>query len=259
MKMNLGKRLVLLVHWLLSVIACLMAVFFCIWPDVIGEGFSLLYRLIGKRSADIFGGIVLALYVIFAVLSFVFILKKKQRDDDSGFITVISDDSGKTRIAVGAIEQMIRIAVHGIDGIAELKTGITNELDAISISVNVSVISGVHIPTVTANVQRTISNYIELNCGVAVRQVCVSVNALESPEDAGKRGRKKFGRAAVCASPAAIEEVSAKAVVSEEKPAAFEAVEKAPEAEAQCADTPVEDVETPLKIEEADATDGEAI
>lgn len=206
MKMSIGKRLVLLLHWLLSVIACLMCVFFCIWPEVIRGGIELLCELIGKRSTDIMGGIFLAIYVILAAASIAFIVCKNQRDKESGFITVISDDSGKTRIAVGAIEQMIRIAVHGVEGIAELKTTITNEMDAIAIAANITVISGVHIPTVTSNVQRTIRNYIELNCGVAVREVSVSVHALETPEENGKRGRKWFGKGTTSPLPAAIVE-----------------------------------------------------
>lgn len=206
MKMNMGKRLVLLVHWLLSVIGALMAALFCIRPEVIEKGFELLYELIGKRNADILGGIFLALYVIFAVLSVAFIVCKKQRDDENGFITVISDDSGKTRIAISAIEQMIRIAVHGVEGIADLKTSIVNDMDTIAISANIAVLSGVHIPTVTSNVQRTIRNYIELNCGVAVREVSVSVHALEMPEENNRRGRRKFGRSASNPVPAAIEE-----------------------------------------------------
>ena len=42
--------------------------------------------------------------------------------------------------------------------------------------------SGAHIPTVTANIQRAIRSYIELNCGVAVRAVSVSVHAVDGLE-----------------------------------------------------------------------------
>ena len=222
MKLSMAKRLVLLIHWLLSVIVFLAAVVFCVLPDTIGNGVSFINGILGAHGAEIAGGIFLAVYVIFAALSIVFIVSRKQKDDDSGFITVISDDTGKTRIAVGAIDQMIRIAVRGVSGIADLKTNIANEMDAISISVNVAVVSGVHIPTVTSNIQRTISNYIELNCGVSVREVSVSVNALENPDDSGKRSRKKFGKGMLGAAPApaAIEEAPVKPVVFEEVQAA---------------------------------------
>ena len=61
---------------------------------------------------------------------------------------------------------------------------------AISIHTNVTIAAGAHVPTVTMNIQRAIRSYIELNCGVAVREVSVSVNALESGE-ATRHGRKK--------------------------------------------------------------------
>ena len=209
MKMSLGKRLVLLVHWLLSFAACLALLFFCISPNAMGRVAEYINALMGARGAEIAGVALLVIYAVFAALSLIFILNAKKKDDESGFITVISDDTGKTRIAVGAIEQMIRIAVRGVEGIADLKTVISNETDAISISASVAVISGVHIPTVTANIQRTISNYIELNCGVSVREVSVSVSALETPDETGKRGRKKFGKAISGSAPVAIEEAPA--------------------------------------------------
>ena len=224
MKMSMGKRLVLFVHWLLSVIAFLAVVFYCIWPDTLTKCIDFVNTTLGALGAEIAGIVLLAVYVIFAALSVAFILCGKQKDDDSGFITVLSDDTGKTRIAVGAIEQMIRIAVRGIAGIADLKANIANETDAIGISVNVVVLSGVHIPTVTSNIQRTISNYIELNCGVSVREVSVSVSSLETPEEANKRGRKKFGKGIMGAAsaPAAIEEIPEKAVYTAEPAAAPE-------------------------------------
>ena len=220
MKMSIGKRLVLFVHWLLSVIVFLAAVLYCVLPDTMIKGVEFINTSLGVQGAKIVGGIFLAVYAVLAVLSVICILSKKQKDDDSCFITVISDDTGKTRIAVGAIEQMICIAVRGVAGIADLKTSIINETDSISISVNVAVMSGVHIPTVTSNIQRTISKYIELNCGVSVREVSVSVSALENPEDAGKRGRKKFGKGVMNAGsvPAAIEEMPEKAAFGETAP-----------------------------------------
>lgn len=219
MKLSIGKKIVLLIHWLLSAAAFMTMLSYIFWPGFVAGSEVFLYGLVGKSAADIAGWVLIAVYAVFAVLSIAFILGGKRGDDDSGFITVISDDSGKTRIAMGAIEQMIRIAVRGIAGIADLKSSIVNEMDSIAISVNVAVVSGVHIPTVTSNIQRTISNYIELNCGVSVREVSVSVNALETPEDAGKRGRKKFGKGLLGAAPApaAIEEAPVN-TASNEKP-----------------------------------------
>ena len=189
MKLNFGRKLILFVHWLLSLAACAVAVVFCVWPDTIYRGFEAAYASIGKASTDIIGIVILALYVIFAVASVIIILSRDGKRSDRGFITVDSSEAGKTRIAVSAVEQMIRQAVRGVDGISEMKSGIVNCEDAISINTSVTIINGAHVPTVTMNIQRAIRSYIELNCGVAVREVSVSVNALES-EETSRRGRK---------------------------------------------------------------------
>ena len=179
MKLNFGKKLVLFLHWLLSIIGVALAACLCVWPDFIYGLFDSAYAAMGKRSVDGIGIALLAVYLLLSVLAVMFIFSGRRSRRDRGFITVDSSDSGKTRIAVGAVEQMIRQAVRMVDGITELKTNIINLDDAISIVANVTIASGAHIPTVTVNIQRAIRSYIELNCGVAVREVSVSVHAVD--------------------------------------------------------------------------------
>ena len=179
MKLNFGKKLVLFLHWLLSIIGVALAACLCVWPDFIYGLFDSAYAAMGKRTTDIIGAAVLAVYVLLSVLAVMFIFSGRQKRHERGFITVDSSDAGKTRIAVGAVEQMIRQAVRMVDGITEMKTNIINLDDAISIIANVTIASGAHIPTVTVNIQRAIRSYIELNCGVAVREVSVSVHAVD--------------------------------------------------------------------------------
>ena len=194
MKLNFGRKLILFLHWLLSLAACAVAVLFCVWPDTIYRGFEAAYASIGKASTDIIGLVILALYVIFAVASVIIILSRDGKRGERGFIIVDSSEAGKTRIAVSAVEQMIRQAVRGVDGISEMKSGIVNCEDAISINTSVTIANGAHVPTVTMNIQRAIRSYIELNCGVAVREVSVSVNALEG-EETSRHGRGRQGAA----------------------------------------------------------------
>ena len=190
MKLNFGRKLVLFMHWLLSLAACAVAVVFCVWPETIYRGFDAAYAAIGKSSTDIVGIVILAMYVIFSAASVIIIFSRDGKRSERGFITVDSSEAGKTRIAVSAVEQMIRQAVRGVDGISEMKSGIVNCEDAISINTSVTIASGAHVPTVTMNIQRAIRSYIELNCGVAVREVSVSVNALDSGE-ASKHSRSR--------------------------------------------------------------------
>lgn len=190
MKLNFGRRLVLILYWLLSVIVCVLAVALCTWPQGVTQLFGELYGAIGKLQADIIGAVLLGVYVLLTVLSAATIFPGSHRGD-RGFITVDSSESGKTRIAVGAVEQMIRQAAHGVEGISEMKSSIVNHEDSISIKISVVLASGAHVPTVTMNLQRAIRSYIELNCGVAVGEVCVSVHSLESGETGDRRSWKK--------------------------------------------------------------------
>lgn len=188
MKLTWGKRVVLFLHWLCSVLLLAAIAVEMMTQKVL----ELLRELIGAEYADaalIFAG---AIYALLCILAAVVILKRDGHRSERGFITVDSSDAGKVRIAVTAIEQMVKQAVGAIDGIAEMKIAISNSDDAISITVNTLIYSGVHVPTVTMNMQRAVRSYIELNCGVAVREVCVNVSALESDEENGKHGRRKM-------------------------------------------------------------------
>jgi len=191
MKLNFGKRLVLFLHWLMSVLLVLVFLF----PDLAGRMLSVVNTVIGAGVAKILTIAVLVLYALFAVLSLVFIFSRDKNRKERGLITVDASESGKTRVSVAAVEQMIRQAVRGVDGIAEMKLSIRNEQDAISINANVTLLTGAHVPTVTMNMQRAIRGYIELNCGVSVREICVNVNSVESAAD-GKRSSKKNQTAA---------------------------------------------------------------
>lgn len=240
MKLNLGRRLVLILHWLLSLIACALAVVQCVWPEGMANIFAAMYLGIGKLQTDIIGAVILGIYLFLTALVATMIFHSARRDE-RGFITVDSSDAGRTRIAVGAVEQMIRQAARGVDGIAEMKSEIVNHEDSISIHINVMLANGAHVPTVTMNLQRAIRSYIELNCGVAVREVCVSVHSLEEEESGKKRGWFKRG-------------LLGKATAT--KAAAASAVElpSEPVAEAPAVELPSEPVvEPPEPLEEAES------
>lgn len=209
MKITFGKKLILFFHWLLSLALAALAVCLCLWPDLVQSGVALVNRWLGAQLAGVLGIVLLCIYALLAAMSVATIFSNPQKRSERGFITVDSSDAGRTRIAVGAVDQMIRQAVRSVDGIVEMKSGITNCEDAISISAAVTIVSGAHIPTVTMNIQRAIRSYIELNCGVAVRDVSVSVNALESGEN-DKHSRRK-GFAAIHSAPSAQESIPASA------------------------------------------------
>lgn len=223
MKLNFGRRLVLFLHWLLSLIVFALVVLWSVSEQTLWKLTAAISGVIGAEAGGVACIALGALYALLSVLSVIFILSQDKKRAERGFITVDSSEAGRTRIAVGAVEQMIRQAVRSVDGIADMKSVITNNEDAISISASVSIMNGAHVPTVTMNIQRAIRSYIELNCGVAVREVSVSVHSLLDAEENGKQGRRKLGSAAAykpapVAAPAEMESVAAEVVSSERIP-----------------------------------------
>ena len=247
MKLNFGKRLVLFLHWLLSLIVFALVVLWCVAPQIAADIPELINGLVGAGIAEVAGIVFAALYVLLAVLSVVFIFSRDKKRGERGFITVDSSEAGRTRIAIGAVEQMIRQAVRCVDGIADMKAGIVNNEDTISINTSVAIVSGAHVPTVTMNIQRAIRSYIELNCGVGVREVSVSVHSLENAEDGGKFSRRKGAAGNVPFSPVY-------------QPVAESKSEAATEDTLPAASIPATDAEAEVaaELEEATAVESEA-
>ena len=230
MKLNFGKRLLLFLHWLLSVLICVLFVLTVMVPGFMQGVANVVNGALGAGLAEIVTIALLAVYALISVFSLVTIFSRDKKRGERGLITVDASDSGKTRVSIAAVEQMIRQAVRGVDGIAEMKCGIVNEEDAISVNINVTLLTGAHVPTVTMNMQRAIRGYIELNCGVAVREICVNVNSVESSGE-GKRASKKNLTAAAPVMPVEmpVEEVPAEVPAAEAEEIA--AAEEAPAAE----------------------------
>lgn len=187
-------------HWLLSLLGVAALAVYVIWPEFIMKYYNQLLSVLGEQKLRIIGIALLAVYAILAVAQAILIFKRYRRAD-RGFITVDSSDSGKVRIAIGAIEHMVRQSVTNIDGITEMKIGIENQDDAIGIGVNASIVNGSHVPTITMNMQRAIRQFVETNCGVAVRSVSITINNVVNQLDIPKRRRR--GKAVEPVSPAA--------------------------------------------------------
>lgn len=204
MKLSAGKRVLMFFHWLLSLLICAAFAVYLIRPDLLVGLYETVTAKLGNTQVMIIGIALLAIYTILAVAQAVIIFQRGRRAD-RGFITVDSSDTGKVRIAVSAIEQMVRQSVYGIDGISEMRIGIENLDDAIVINIAASILNGSHVPTITMNMQRQIRQFVEMNCGVAVRAVSISINGVTSAEDMPRRRKRRRGEAdsAIPAAPAA--------------------------------------------------------
>ena len=192
MKLNIRNRLLMLLHWLCSLMVCVAFALCIIVPGLRDQLIQKAEGALGVVGAKVAGIALLALYAALCVAQLCLIVRRKKRAE-RGFISVDSNDKGKVRIAVSAIEQMVRQSVRTIDGITEMKVDIEGLDDAIAISVKTVVQSGVHVPTITANMQRAITQFVEVNCGVAVQSVEITINAVSGKGGSPRRllGRNK--------------------------------------------------------------------
>ena len=188
MKLNFGRRLVLFVHWLLSLAGFALAAILMISP-----GFrETVLGLLNDTPTLVYAIAILVVYLLFAVGAVAIIFGGRKRKAERGFIAVDTSETGHARIAVSAVEQMIRQAVRGVPGIVEMKASIVDSDNSITIHADIGILNGTHVPTVTASIQRAIRGYIEQNCGIKVRGVCVSIHYLSEPDSPdGKRRRRK--------------------------------------------------------------------
>lgn len=180
-------------HWLFSLLICVAFTAWIIKPEWTTDLYHGITGSLPQTRVIIIGIVLLAIYVILTVIQACTIFHREKRED-RGFITVDSSDSGKVRIAVSAVEQMVRQSVTHIDGIADMRISIENKDDAIGIDIVVTLQNGCHVPTITMNMQRAIRQFVEMNCGVAVRTVSISINAVAATgEGLRRRGRRRDG------------------------------------------------------------------
>ena len=207
MKLNIGNRILMLLHWLCSLMICVALVMCLVVPDLRANVISRAEGELGGLGAKIVGGVALALYLALSVATLCLLLRRRKRAE-RGFISVGPDESGKVRIAVSAVEQMVRQSVQSIDGITEMKVDIEGLDDAIGIIINAIIVSGAHVPTITANMQRAITEFVEFNCGVAVHSVEITINAVSGKADHSRRRQKRLGKGRDEAAPMPYEAVA---------------------------------------------------
>ena len=190
MKLSIGKRILMFFHWLCSLVICAGVAAYVIKPDEVTAIYNRVTGRLTPTEVMVIGIAALAVYVVLCVIQLCIIFHRGKRAD-RGFITMDSSDAGRVRIAVTAIEQMVRQSVTSIDGINEMKIDIESMDDAIGINIAATLQNGCHVPTVTMNMQQAIRRFVEVNCGVAVRSVSININGVSSvPESKGRWGRK---------------------------------------------------------------------
>lgn len=100
---------------------------------------------------------------------------KKQR---VRYISLVNTDKGDVKLAVDAINGIVQQSLTNFSGIENTKIGVSGNPDSVDINLTTDFDEGTHLPSLTANMQDTIKRYIESNCGVAVRNVSITVGSM---------------------------------------------------------------------------------
>lgn len=222
MKLNVGKRILMFLHWLCSLLVGAALVLLVLKPPFAVDLYKKGRALVNDSQLKIICIAALAIYAILMIAQLCLIFKRRRRADRD-FIIMDNSETGRIRIAVSAIESMVRQSVTDIEGISDMKIRIDSNEDSIDIGVNASIVNGGHVPTTTMNMQRSIRQFVEMNCGVAVRSVSVNIRSVTEP-NAGKRGKKKNVAPVVLPEPAPVEPAPEPIAVDPvpEEPAAVE-------------------------------------
>lgn len=94
-------------------------------------------------------------------------------------VSLQSTENGAVRISMQAMETLARQAIGRMEGVEKIRTAILNHEDSISVNIDMTVRSDVHIPNVTMLMQHSVKSFIEEYSGIAVRDVVVLVSHIE--------------------------------------------------------------------------------
>lgn len=179
MRLRFWDRVLAFIYVLMALGLCALAALRSFGMDYVGRFYDDV-RAMSPYWYLIFYGIV----AIFFLLS-LYMLKLifARRPKGTAFVTVDSGEKGKVVIAISALEQLVRQAANRAEGVTDMKINVRGEENAISLLVELTVLGGEHLPTVTSNLQRDIRSYVEENCGVAVRNMTVTVGAVLPPPE----------------------------------------------------------------------------
>ena len=106
------------------------------------------------------------------------VLITPSRKNSRNFVALSSDNGGQVRISLPAVRELARQAIAGISGLQGVAINVSEADEALAVNVAMDVEGGVHVPTVTMNMQTAIRKNIERNCGINVRSVTVDVKSV---------------------------------------------------------------------------------
>ena len=178
MKVNLKwtDRLLLALYALLGIVATvLIALAMCSGMQISLLGYTL--RLGDGVWPMVIMAVIAAVLLVWSIRLIVLSFRREPKLD-KGSVSVQNTENGAVRISVQAMDTLVKQAIGEADGVEDIRTSIVNHEDSISVNIDMTLRSDVHIPNVTMLMQRSIKNFIEEFSGIAVRDVTVMVSRI---------------------------------------------------------------------------------
>ncbi|MDL2206181.1 alkaline shock response membrane anchor protein AmaP, partial [Eubacteriales bacterium OttesenSCG-928-N13] len=180
MKLKFRDRLLLALYAVIGILATLglaSAAYLALFGDLLhiklGDVFYLSNDILSKTIIVALVLIMLAWSIWVLMLAF----RHKPKLDKSS-VSVQNTENGSVRISVQAMDVLVRQAIGNTEGVVDIKTRIINHEDSITVKVDMTLDSDVHIPNVTMLMQRSVKNFIEEYSGIAVREVTILVSKI---------------------------------------------------------------------------------
>ena len=150
--------------------------------DLLGAMFAGLEQGAGRFLSVVIGLGLAAIVVLLSAYMLMMLFGKGKKRVPTSFVPVESEDGSQVHMSLTAISQMARQAIGRVPDVKDMKICVQSEGEAVSLSVELILKASAHVPTVTKNMQKSIRDAIEKNCGVTVRDVQIVVSALSGPD-----------------------------------------------------------------------------
>ena len=178
MKIRIIDRILLALYALLGLLALAGGCFAAIDH---ARALNLLQRVYANVHdalwLQIVGVVVALLLLLWTIYIFMLSLRHEPKYE-KGSVSVQNTENGTVRVSVVAMESLVKQAIGRVDGLVDIKTRIVNHEDSITVRIDMTLSTDVHIPNVTMLLQRSIKSFIEEFSGIAVREVEIMVSEI---------------------------------------------------------------------------------
>lgn len=175
--MNLLFRIMLAVYGFCLTIISFLAIILTLNHDLLDSIYRYLrIDVLGNKLATF---VFFFLALVFLVLSLTFLLSGFRMGKDKKAVSKHTN-IGEIKITLNSIENIALNTARRINGIRDIRAGVSKSNDTVSITLKAVVMSDICIPDLSAGLQLQVKKAVEETAGIAVSHVKVVVDGIYS-------------------------------------------------------------------------------